>query len=73
MAAFHSMTERANVICAGFVRTQLVHNVRQIRTQEQLKAIGGWKSGVVSKYVHVAAEDAKDVLKRMNERILPTI
>jgi hypothetical protein len=28
MAAFHPMTGRANVICAGFVRTQLVDNVR---------------------------------------------
>jgi integrase len=40
-------------------------------TEQQLKAIGGWKSGVVSRYVHLAAEDAKDVLQRMNERILP--
>jgi hypothetical protein len=31
MAAFHPMTGRANVICAGFVRTQLVDNVCQIR------------------------------------------
>jgi hypothetical protein len=27
----------------------------------------------VSKYVHLAAEDAKDVLQRMNERILPNV
>jgi len=27
----------------------------------------------VSKYVHLAAEDAKDVLQRMNERILPAM
>ena len=36
----------------------------------QLRAIGGWKSGVVRKYVHIAAEDAKDVLAKMNKKIL---
>jgi hypothetical protein len=35
-----------------------------------LKAIGGWKSIVVSRYVHLAAEDAKAVLERMNAKIL---
>ena len=39
-------------------------------TEQQLKAIGGWKSNVVSRYVHLAAEDAKAVLERMNEKIL---
>ena len=34
------------------------------------RAISGWKSGVVSRYVHLAAEDAKDVLAKMNRRIL---
>jgi len=28
---------------------------------------------VVSRYVHIVAEDAKDVLQRMNKRILSTI
>ena len=39
-------------------------------TEQQLKAIGGWKSNVVSRYVHLAAEDAKAVLERMNAKIL---
>lgn len=39
-------------------------------TEQQLRAIGGWKSGVVSKYVHIAAQDAKDVLAKMNRKIL---
>ena len=39
-------------------------------TEQQLRAIGGWKSGVVSKYVHIAAQDAKDVLAKMNKKIL---
>jgi integrase len=43
---------------------------REGATEQQLKAIGGWKSGVVSRYVHLAAGDAKDVLERMNEKIL---
>lgn len=43
---------------------------REGATEQQLKAIGGWKSNVVSRYVHLAAEDAKAVLERMNEKIL---
>jgi integrase len=39
-------------------------------TEQQLKAIGGWKSNVVSRYVHLAAEDARAVLERMNNQIL---
>jgi integrase len=59
----------------GFVFHGLRHTAatllaREGATQEQLKAIGGWKSGVVSRYVHLAAQDAKDVLEKMNEKIL---
>lgn len=43
---------------------------REGATEQQLKAIGGWKSNVVSRYVHLAAEDAKAVLERMNVKIL---
>ena len=43
---------------------------REGATEQQLKAIGGWKSNVVSRYVHLAAEDAKAVLERMNAKIL---
>jgi len=43
---------------------------REGATEQQLKAIGGWKSNVVSHYVHLAAEDAKAVLERMNAKIL---
>lgn len=39
-------------------------------TESQLRAIGGWKSGVVRKYVHIASTDAKDVLAKMNKKIL---
>lgn len=43
---------------------------REGATEQQLKAIGGWKSNVVSRYVHLAAEDAKAILAKMNEKIL---
>jgi integrase len=39
-------------------------------TESQLRAIGGWKSGVVRKYVHIASTDAKDVLAKINKKIL---
>jgi hypothetical protein len=35
-----------------------------------LKAIGGWKSNIVSRYVHLAAEDARAVVEKMNKKIL---
>jgi integrase len=54
----------------GLRHTAATMLAREGATQEQLKAIGGWKSGVVSRYVHLAAQDAKDVLQKMNEKIL---
>lgn len=38
-------------------------------TEQQLRAIGGWKSNVVNRYVHLAAEDAKEALERLASRI----
>jgi integrase len=38
-------------------------------TEQQLKAIGGWKSGIVSRYVHLAAEDANAALEKLAEKI----
>jgi len=32
-------------------------------SEQQLKAIGGWKSGVVSRYLHLVAEDAQEALQ----------
>jgi integrase len=54
----------------GLRHTAATLLAREGATEQQLKAIGGWKSGVVSRYVHLAAEDAKAVLERMNEKIL---
>lgn len=39
-------------------------------SEQKLKAIGGWKSSVVSRYVHLAAAETRDVVQKMNERIL---
>lgn len=39
-------------------------------TEAQLRAIGGWKSGIVRQFVHIAAQDAKDVVAKMNRKIL---
>jgi integrase len=38
-------------------------------SEQQLKAIGGWKSGVVSRYVHLAAEDQKAALQKLAQKI----
>ena len=38
-------------------------------TEQQLRAIGGWKSGVVSRYVHLAAKDARTALRRLADRV----
>jgi integrase len=38
-------------------------------TEQQLRAIGGWKSGVVSRYVHLAAEDAKEAMQALANKL----
>ncbi len=38
-------------------------------TEQQLRAIGGWKSGVVSRYIHLAANDSKELMARMNKKM----
>ena len=50
--------------------TAATYLAREGASEQQLKAIGGWKSGVVSRYVHLAAEDARAILEKMNEKIL---
>jgi integrase len=54
----------------GLRHTAAALLAREGATEQQLKAIGGWKSGVVSRYVHLAAADAEDVLKKLNEKML---
>jgi integrase len=38
-------------------------------TEQQLKAIGGWKSGVASRYVHLAAEDVRDTMQALANKL----
>ena len=40
-------------------------------TEQQLKAIGGWKSSVVSRYVHLAAKDSRDLTALLDQKIFP--
>jgi integrase len=50
--------------------TAATYLAREGATEQQLRAIGGWKSNIVSRYVHLAAEDTKVVLEKMNKKIL---
>jgi integrase len=54
----------------GWRHDGATHLARLGATEQQLKAIGGWKSNVVAKYVHLAAEDAKSIVQKMNEKVL---
>jgi integrase len=38
-------------------------------TEQQLRAIGGWKSGIVSRYVHIASTDARAALEQLSRKI----
>ena len=38
-------------------------------SEQQLRAVGGWKSSIVSRYVHLAATDAKDALQKLSEKV----
>ncbi len=70
---FKAACEAAKVVDFKFHdlrHTAATYLARTGASEQQLRAIGGWKSGVVSRYVHLAAEDAKDILLRMNETFL---
>jgi integrase len=41
-------------------------------SEQQLRAIGGWKSNVLARYVHLAAEDTRALQEWMNDAILKT-
>jgi integrase len=49
--------------------TAATYLAQQGATEQQLRAIGGWKSNIVSRYVHLAAEDAKAALEKLAEKI----
>jgi integrase len=73
--AFQAACAAANVRAFHFHdlrHTAATYLAREGATEQQLKAIGGWKSGVVSRYVHLAAEDARDIQQKMSARFLGT-
>jgi integrase len=43
---------------------------QQGATEQQLRAIGGWKSNIVNRYVHLAAEDSKAALEKLAKKIV---
>lgn len=61
----------AKLRCHDLRHTAATHLAR-MGASEQLKAIGGWKSDVVSRSVHLAAEHARELLERMINKILGT-
>jgi len=70
---FRAACEAAGI--EGFRFHDLRHSAatylaREGASEQQLKAIGGWKSGVVSRYVHLAATETRDIVQKMNEKIL---
>jgi integrase len=38
-------------------------------TEQQLRAIGGWKSNVVSRYVHLAARDTRGAVEKLAAQV----
>lgn len=69
---FRTALAAANILDFRFHdlrHTAATYLAQQGATEQQLRAIGGWKSGIVSRYVHLAAEDSKLATKRLAERI----
>lgn len=52
----------------GLRHSAATYLAREGAIEQQLKAIGEWKLGIVSRYVHLAAEDAKAVVEQDLER-----
>jgi integrase len=70
--AFAAACERAGI--PGFVFHNLRHSAatylaRDGASEAQIKAVGGWKSSVVARYVHMAAQDTKSVMQKLSEKI----
>ncbi len=72
---------RAAVAAAG-LRNVRFHDLRHTAattlarmgaSEQQLRAIGGWKSGVVSRYVHLAGADVQDLFGALGEKVGGTV
>jgi integrase len=69
---FKQACERAGI--PGFVFHNLRHSAatylaRDGASESQIKAIGGWRSNVVGRYIHMAAADTKSVMQKLSEKI----
>ncbi len=58
----------------GFVFHNLRHSAatylaRDGAIEAQLQAIAGWRSNIVGKYIHMAADDTKAVTRKLSEKI----
>jgi integrase len=72
-AFFEDACERAGIVEFRFHdlrHSAATYLARMGATEQQLRAIGGWKSNVVARYVHLAAEDTRALQERMNDAIL---
>jgi integrase len=55
---FHNLRHTAATVLA-----------QQGASEQQLKAVGGWKSGIVSRYIHIAAADTKAITKKLSKQL----
>lgn len=55
---FHNLRHTSATLLAG-----------QGATESQLKAVGGWKSSVVSRYIHIAAADTKAITEQLSKTL----
>lgn len=70
---FDAAVEAANIkglVFHGLRHTAATWLASQGATEQQLRTIGGWKSNVVCRYVHLTARDTRDVVAKMNEQML---
>ena len=73
MDGFNTAVAAAGI--SGFRFHDLRHSAatylaQQGATEQQLRAIGGWKSNIVNRYVHLAAEDSKAALEKLAKKIV---
>lgn len=77
-AAYDYLTPFKIAVAAAEIHNFRFHDLRHSAatylamegaTEAQLRAIGGWKSGVVRKYVHIASTDARDIVAKMNKKV----
>jgi integrase len=69
---FNAATDAAGIegfTFHGLRHTAATYLAQQGATEQQLRAIGGWKSNVVSRYIHLAANDTKATVEKMNTGI----